>query len=79
MGESLDRFLDELCVRRRTLAYIFVIAVTLIVIQVPYLFFVEFGTGLYVVSAINVAGFLVFAVGSGGLIRYCHRRDRADR
>lgn len=74
MGESFDRFVDELCTRNRTMRYIFVIATALTFIQLPILFATEAGSAPYVVSVMNLVGFVGFALASGGLIRYCHRR-----
>lgn len=74
MGERLDDFMEELCTRRQLISVIFFLAVFLIAIQLPYLFFVEWGSALSVVSVMNVVGFSVFAVVSGALLRHCDRR-----
>lgn len=78
MGESLDRFLEELCARTQFLAFIFIIASILILLQVPYLFVVEPGETLFVLAAMNVGGFAVFATASGVTLRYCARRQARD-
>ncbi|WP_207586565.1 hypothetical protein [Halomontanus rarus] len=76
MGESLDRFMRELCERRTYIVWICLLSVVFTVLQLPYLFIVEPGTSLFVVSTMNVTGFALFAITSGATIRYCDRRQR---
>ena len=75
MGESADGFLDGVCSMQRYVVWIFTLAVALVIVQLPYLFVVEFGSSLFVVATINVVGFSLFAIGSGATLRVCDRRS----
>lgn len=77
MGESLDRFLGEICYQRTIIVWIFVVAAGLVVVQTPYLLFVSPGSALFVIVTMNVVGFAAFAIGSAAVIKYCDRRTVA--
>lgn len=78
MGEDLDGFLEELCFRTQLLWAIFMVAVTLVVFQIPFLLVGTGGDAVFVVSTMNLVGFVAFAVGSSVTIRYCRRRQRRE-
>lgn len=69
-----DGFLDAVCSMQRYLVWIFTLAIALVIVQLPYLFIVEFGSSLFVVASMNVVGFSLFAIGSGMTLRVCDRR-----
>lgn len=73
MGERLKHFLLTVCDRRTRVTWIFTLAIVFLVIQVPYLFIVEPGTSLFVVSVLNVIGLSVFTSVSGVTLWYCHQ------
>lgn len=70
-----DRFLTEVCNRRIFIYLIFVIATLFLLIQLPYVFVIDRGTGLYVVSVMNVVGLSIFFGSSGLLLWYCRHRS----
>lgn len=79
-GLTLDGFVDEICNRTHQVRWIFGLALLFLVLNLPYLVFAEPGTGLYVVTVMNVVGFSLFVAASGLTIRYCrNRRERRRR
>lgn len=78
MSENDDGFLDGVCHMQRYLVWIFTLAVALVIVQLPYLFVVEFGSSLFVVTTMNVVGFSLFAIGSGATLRVCDRRSDSN-
>lgn len=74
MGETLERFMEELCVREQLIWGIFVIALTFLIVQVVYLAIFPVEEAILVVSVMNVVGFTVFLLGSGLLLRHCRAK-----
>ncbi|WP_435102969.1 hypothetical protein [Halarchaeum sp. P4] len=81
VSERLDPLLVELCDRRTQLMALFAIAVLFLGVQLPYLFVVESGTALFVVSVLNVVALTGAVVVLGAALWYCRklRRHNAAR
>lgn len=74
-SDSRERFLEALCARRQQFVVVFAFALVFLLVQVPYLFVSDGDSALYVVAWLNVVGSTVFALGSGGVLWVCTRRD----
>ena len=75
MTDQRERFFEELCSRRTHFVIVFAFAVLFLILQVPYLLVVDFGSTLAVVSVLNVVGASMFAAFSGGVLWFCKRRS----
>jgi cell division protein FtsW (lipid II flippase) len=73
MGERLKHFLLTVCDRRTYVVWIFTLAAVFLVFQIPYLFIVDPGTPLFVVSVLNVIGLSAFTSASGATLWYCRQ------
>lgn len=73
MGERLEHFLLTVCDRRTRVVWVFTLAVVFLVIQIPYLFIVDPGSPLFVVSVLNVVGLSGFTSVSGATLWYCRK------
>lgn len=71
MVSNETSFFRELCRRQYYIKVIFALSLLFFLLHVPYVFVVESGTALYVISAMNLAGTGVFTLVSGLALRKC--------
>lgn len=74
VGESGQVLIEAFCDRKQYILGLFAFAVVFLVLQVPYVFVLEPGSTLFVVSVMNVIGSTVFAAGFGAILWVCRQR-----
>ena len=69
-----DGFIEALCGQDVYLTWIFLAALVLLVLQIPYLLFADPESAVFVAVVMNTVGFSAFLIASGAALGYCRKR-----